>query len=265
MKATVIIPFRDRGLDLHRAANLEVVQAWWYAHGFEPQIWDDGLTGDAQFNRHLAYNRAVSGNPSTSVFVFTEADMLIHPRQIKLATQYAADTPGLVVPFLQYRYLSELATTLLRDDFHDRPTGEIASRWSAHPSDSWSVFSIQPESVMDNGRSIGAVNVVSAKTLDITGGFTEVTCGNWYDDRIIEEGFAFLTQPTRFVSGPAVHLYHLPGWTGDHLTEEDRRATEANKAALLELRGYIRHRDKAAVRSMLATRKGDASWRLHNE
>jgi hypothetical protein len=71
MNTKIIIPFRDRGIDPRRAANLEVVQAWWYAHGFTPQIVDDGLSGGAQFNRHRAYNRAVERFPETEVFVFT--------------------------------------------------------------------------------------------------------------------------------------------------------------------------------------------------
>lgn len=258
---SVVIPFRDRGKDPHRAANLEVVQAWWYAHGFDPQIVDDGYEGDTQFNRHRAYNRAVSGNPDTAVFVFTEADMLIHPLQVRLAIQRAMDMPGLVVPFTEYRYLSESMTTVLRDAYHELTPYEIAKWWMRSPEDRQSVFGLTPESTMDNGRSIGAVNVVSRETLEATGGFTECTSGNWYDDRIIEEGFAFLTQPTRFVSGPAVHLYHLPGWKGDHLTEEDRKATEKNKEMLLAMRGYVRHRDREAARSMLSARKGDSSWR----
>lgn len=257
----VVIPFRDRGLDLHRSANLEIVQAWWYSHGFDPLIVDDGLTGDAQFNRHRAYNSAVSRNPDADVFVFTEADMLIHPEQIRLAVRLADRAPGLVVPFVQYRYLSVRDTGWLRDRYHDMNSEAVALWWSLPPDHRDSVFRMIAESTMDNGRSIGAVNVVSAETLDITGGFTECTSGNWYDDRIIEEGFAFMTKPTQFVPGPAVHLYHLPGWMGDHLTDEDRAATEANKEALLAMRGYIRHRDRTAVKSMLSARRGDASWR----
>lgn len=257
MKISVIIPFRDRGIDPRRAANLEVVQAWWYAHGFDPRVVDDGLEGDAQFNRHRAYNRAIERFPRTDVFVFTEADMLIHSRQIIDAISLAAGKPGLVVPFTQYRYLSDEQTAGLRDAYHDAETYELASWWSLAPEESHSVFQWKPESTMDNGRSIGAVNVVSRETLQITGGFTEATRGNWYDDRIVEEGFAFLTgHPTRFVEGPAVHLYHLPGWTGDHLTDEDRRATAHNKALLLSMRVDIRFRRRTRVHQLMAYRTG---------
>jgi hypothetical protein len=108
---------------------------------------------------------------------------------------------------------------------------------------------------MDNGKSIGAVNVVSRETLDLTGGFTEATSGNWYDDNIIEEGFTFLTgQPTRWVSGPAVHLYHLPGHKGDHLTDEDKNATYHNKLLLEQMRRFIRLGNRVGVENLMAAR-----------
>lgn len=256
IKTKVIIPFRDRGLDPRRAANLEIVMAWWYAHGMEATIVDDGLEGDAPFNRHRAYNRAVERFPETDVFVFTEADMLIHPSQISTAIQEAAARPGLVVPFTQYRYLSDHVTRKLRDMYHDSPGVITANFWSRLPEDKMSVFQIEPESVMDNGRSIGAVNVVSKATLNATGGFTEATSGNWYDDNIIEEGFAFITgQKTRFVAGPAVHMYHLPGWTGDHLSEADKAATEHNKRLLIGMRADIKLGRARQVRALLAHRE----------
>lgn len=251
----VFIPFRDRGIDLRRHANLEVVQAWWYAHGYDPVVVDDGLEGDAQFNRHKAYNRAVSGNEDLDVFIFTEADMLIHPSQVDQAVTMSLRSPGLVVPFTQYRYLSDSMTEVLRDDYNDNALEQVAAFWRRLPSDEGSVFALTPESTMENGRSIGAVNVVSRETLERTGGYTELTDGNWYDDRIIEEGFAFLSTPTRYVTGPAVHLYHLPGWKGDHLTDADVRATAHNKDVLARLRHYIRHNDEAAVKSLLSYRK----------
>lgn len=257
MKTVVVIPFRDRGIDPRRAANLDVVQAWWFAHGFDPQIVDDGLEGSAQFNRHRAYNRAVSRNPDADVFVFTEADMLISPDSIRKACGRAIMSPGLVVPFTQYRYLSDETTARIRDLYHDEPTEKVAEWWGMDRNLPGSVFQLHPESTMDNGKSIGAVNVVSAETLRLTGGFTEMTSGNWYDDRIIEEAFAYLTNPTRFIEGPAVHLYHLPGHsTGndDHLTDEDIAATEWNKKVLRTVRLNIRRRNPGEVRRILGAR-----------
>lgn len=252
----IIIPFRLReGADMRRAANLEVVQAWWYAHGFDPAIVDDGLKGDASFNRHRAYNRAVARFPETDVFVFTEADMLIHPDQIHVAANMALGAPGLVVPFTQYRYLSDELTASLRDTYHDQNPEYIAHWWGRPSYNDRSIFRAPAESIMDNGKSIGAVNVVSRGTLDITGGFTEATSGNWYDDNIIEEGFAFLTgTKTRFVDGPAVHMYHLPGWKGDHLSAKDRQATAHNKRLLTRMRMDVGRGDRAAVKRLMTYR-----------
>jgi hypothetical protein len=173
MKVALIIPFRDRGIDPRRAANLEIVQAWWFTHGFDPKVVTDGLHGEAQFNRHRAYNRAVSRNSDADVFVFTEADMLIHPDQVHTAIERALVKPGLVVPFTQYRYLSDAKSRFIRDSFHDMSSEDLAEWWSRPPHNETGIFTMEPEHVMEDGRSIGAVNVVSRRTLEITGGFTE--------------------------------------------------------------------------------------------
>lgn len=254
--AAVIIPFRDRGLDPRRAANLEVVQAWWYAHGFDPQIMDDGLEGDAQFNRHRAYNRAVSRNHHTDIFIFAEADMLVHPSQIMFGIRLARRQPGLVVPFTQYRYWSDDMTAMCRDEYHDYDSEYVGSIWQRGVTDSLSLFARVPESTMDNGKSIGAVNIVSRETLEITGGFTEATSGNWYDDRIIDKAFSFLTgNKTAYVPGPAVHLYHLPGWQGDHLSEADRTATQRNRDILRLMQRDIRLGNREDVKRLMEVRR----------
>lgn len=251
----VIIPFRDRGRDPRRTANLDVVMTWWWAHGFIPQIVDDGLTGDAQFNRHRAYNIGVSRNPAADVFVFTEADMLIPAQQVIDAMRMAVAEPGLVVPFTQYRYLSDTKTADVRGIFADSSPEELSVWMNLN-----SPFLLKPESTMDGGKSIGAVNVVSRETLNLTGGFTEATRGNWYDDNITEEGFAFLSgRKTRWVPGPATHLYHLPGHTGEHLTDADRKATEYNKNLLAQVRRHIRLRQHRSVQTIMQHRQ-DASY-----
>jgi hypothetical protein len=254
-KVQVVIPFRDRGLDMNRAANLEIVMAWWWAHGLEPKVVDDGLAGDAQFNRHKAYNRAVAENPEADIFVFTEADMLIPIEQINLGLRLTTRHPGLVVPFMRYLYMSKPTTEHIRDTFHDASTEDLA-KWigtrAEHPA---SMFQMNPESTMEDGSSIGAVNIVSRETLDLTGGFTEATSGNWYDDRIIEEGWSFLTgHRTSHVPGPALHLYHLPGWTGDHLTDADKRATRNNRDLLVNMRADIRMGHKDKVKDLMEVR-----------
>jgi hypothetical protein len=224
--------------------------AWWWAHGLTPTVVDDGLSGDAQFNRHRAYNHAVASHPDVDVFIFTEADMLLPIHAVEHAVEMAHEQPGLVVPFTQYRYMSDETTAQIRNQFHDwTPEELMISMHNGYP------FGLAPESTMEQGKSIGAVNVMSRQTLEMTGGFTEATSGNWYDDRIIEEGFKFLTgQPTRWVDGPAVHLYHLPGWSGEHLTEADKEATRRNRDLLVRMRADVRMKRRMAVRNLMGVR-----------
>lgn len=218
-RVAVVIPFRDRGHDPLRAANLvRVLEHWdtyWYEHA-HLYIVDDGRTGTRPFNRSAAYNRGRRLAGSAEVIVFAESDMLIDTEQIREAVDQAVSVPGLVVPFTQYHYLSEA------DSRHVRA--------GANPSQ------CAPESTMTNGRAIGAINVVSSTTLDAIGQWDESFEGSWYDDNAMKIAFEKCAGPTRWITGPAHHLYHLPGWTGDHLTDIDRAATRANRRRLAHYR-----------------------------
>lgn len=213
--AAVIIPFRDRGTDPLRAANLEYVESWWYKHmGFTPQVFDDGRASDAQFNRSAAYNRGVAANPQADVFVFVESDMIVPISQIETAIVMALSCrPGLVVPFSQYVALTPHGSEGVRD-------GSL--RYDAQMA----------AYTMANCRAVGAVNVVSREALQMVGGYDEGFEGNWYDDNAMKIAFETTCGPTLFVDGSGYHLHHLPGWAGGHLSEEDKAATERNKARL---------------------------------
>lgn len=195
-----------------RAANLIAVAGMWRSLGYSPMIISDGGMGNDQFNRSRAYNIAISHCPDTQVFVFAESDMIVHEKQVRTALWKAVLAPGLVVPFTQYRYLS--------------PKDSAEVRGGSNPR----IF--EPESIMDNGESVGAINVVSRETIELVGGFDEGFTGSWHDDIAMEKAFRICAGPTRWVDGPAFHLYHKPGWTGDHLSDEDRAATRANKDRL---------------------------------
>lgn len=84
-------------------------------------------------------------------------------------------------------------------------------------------------------------------TLDLIGQWDEGFEGNWYDDDAMKIAFELCAGPTRWIDGPAHHLYHLPGWKGDHLTAADRAATAANKA---RLRLYQRAEQPAQIREL---------------
>lgn len=209
MNIAICIPFRDRGKDPLRQQNLRRVLAHWSDFGVPAIVTDDGRNGDEQFCRSAAYNRA-AGQTDADVIVYTESDMLISYDQIRKGIELAAQTPGLVVPFTQYRYLTPSDSCKVRDH-------------SANPAD------CRPQYVMDNGRSIGAVNIVSRSTIEAAGQWDETFSGSWYDDRAMQIAFELTAGPTRWVDGPAYHLYHQPGWKGPHLTAADKEATAANR------------------------------------
>lgn len=205
----ICIPYRDRGRDALRKENLARVLKHWDGYGEPVLITDDGRDGDAQFNRSAAYNRAVN-RTDAEILVFSEADMLVPYCQISDGIDAAKAQRGLVVPFTTYRYLTPSDSDRVRRG-HLSPEDAIAER------------------VMDNGRSIGAVNIVSRETAAAIGQWDNAFEGSWWDDRAMHRAFDVAAGPTRWIPGPAHHLWHLPGWQGDHLTEEDRAATRQNK------------------------------------
>lgn len=210
MNVLVAIPFRDRGRDPLRQVNLlRILEHWDQDHQRAAVVASDGRDGDQQFNRSAAYNKAVRDHPDVDVFVFTESDMLINPEQIEAGIELAAAHPGQVVPFTEYHYLTP-------EDSHDIRNHAVEPEHCT------------PETIMTNGRSHGAINIISRESLRLVGQYDELFEGNWYDDTAMKIAYTKTCGPTRFIPGPAHHLYHLPGWTGDHLTDQDRAATRRN-------------------------------------
>jgi hypothetical protein len=210
MQVAVIIPYRDRGTDPLRAANLVRVLQHWGDFGAPIVIASDGRTGTEQFNRSKAYNKAAH---LTDTRVYAESDMLIDFTQINQAIELAQE-PGLVVPFTEYRYLSEQDSQLVRD--------------GAEPA------TFTPQKVINKStRSwlrTGPINILTRETLQAVGQWDETFEGSQWDDRAMNHAFEVCTQPTRFIDGPAWHLYHLPAHNGLHLTKADRQATNHNRA-----------------------------------
>lgn len=207
------IPFRDRGLDPLRQANLDYVTAYLESLDMgDVHVVTDGRSGKEPFNRSAAYNRAAT-MIHTDVITYHEADMIIPKNQLAEAISMASDSPGLVVPYWVYHYLSAFDSTLVRNG-------------KQLPTD------CDPESIMDDGRAIGAVNVLSRATIEAVGQWDEVFEGSWYDDRAMAMAFNICTQATRFIPGIGRHLYHLPGWEGDHLSAADKQATKRNRQRL---------------------------------
>ncbi len=206
----VIIPFRSRGNDPSREQNLARVVAEWRESGYEPIVVSDGRRGSDAFCRSAAYNQAVE-MVDAEVYVFSESDLLIRPEAIELAVDLAARGPGLVIPFSEFRALTEKDSHQVRQFVTDP-------------------FDCLTEVVRGYRGSIGAINVVSRKSYDLIGAYDEGFEGAWYDDDAMKIAFEICCGPTRWVDGPAHHLYHLSGGRGRHLTDEDRAATMKNHA-----------------------------------
>lgn len=208
MTVDVIIPFRDRGLDPLRRANLKRVLQHWDSYVTSVIIAGDGQRGTAPFNRSRAYNRAIASSRA-DILILTESDMLIDFTQIDAAVE-AASKPGLVVPFTERHEHDPDTSQSIRDHQLDWRTATATV-------------------VRPKPRRIGAINVISRATYNAVGRYDESFCGTWWDDRAMHRAFDICAGPTRWIDGPSHHLYHLPGYEGAHLTDADRAATEANR------------------------------------
>lgn len=207
----VVIGHRDRGKDWRRQANLDSAVQWWRDCGIEPLIVDDGRSGDAHWNRSAAYNRGMAIT-SADVVVFSEADMLIPVGQILKGVELAAESPGLVIGFSQFLAMEESDTELVRQR-------------AITPAQAAS------QQVRGDCQSIGAVNITSRASVAMVGRFDEGFEGHAYDDDATELAFRICCGPTRFVTGPGWHQYHVPGafYATPESTAEDREATERNR------------------------------------
>lgn len=215
-----VIPWRSSG-DPDRRANLDAVVAHLtgWAQGRPVVLSSDGREAGQPFNRSAAYNAGMA-LALAEVYVFNEADMLVPYEQLDAAVRVAAASPGLVIPFDAYHYLS-------RED----STQVLAG---AHP------MSFDPLWTM---KSIGPVNVVSAESMRMVGQWDETLSGHGYDDNCMERAFRIAcNSPTHHIAGPAWHLYHdmayapwergTPASNPANFSPEEVRATEWNRNRL---------------------------------
>jgi hypothetical protein len=207
VKAAIIIPWRDRGVDPYRARNLLYVTEYWESSPWPVHVVGDG--SDGQFNRSRAYNRGAE-LVEADVLVYSEADLIVPFGQIAEAIHLATE-PRLVVPFSKFLEINEEASNLIRAG-------------AAVPCGTHAV------QINGDRKSTGAVNVVSQEALDIVGGYDENFTGAWWDDTAMLRAFEICCGPTMFVDGPAYHLYHATGARpGSSNTAADRAATDANR------------------------------------
>jgi hypothetical protein len=218
VKPAIIIPFRDRGKDPCRPQNLERCLQWWRGLDLEVRVVDDGRDGDAQFNRSAAYNRGAA-QVDADILIYVESDTLVPYSQIHQAVQLAASKAGMVVPFTYQKKLSSTDSMLVRASEKD-PTDCIP----------------EPHPYGENSNN-GCANVLSRHTLELAGRWDETFDGHGHDDTAMVDAFSVAAGKTRWVDGPAYHLYHLdfdPDTTKDrsYLSDEDIAAQERNRRRL---------------------------------
>lgn len=232
MTAALVIPFRDRGIDPYRPQNLQFVTDWWDRHDVQPVIiTNDGRTGDLPFNRSASYNLAFSQHPDVNVFAFVESDVFCDPQQISEGIETARQRPGLVVGFSKFLEIDEQDSIRVRG-------GTIAH-------DEASVTQIRG----DYGSN-GAINIISRETYNLVGGYDETFSSAWWDDSAMIRAFEICCGPTRYIDGPAYHLFHASGGrAGAVTTEADRAATEANRQRYQK---YLAAQTPAQIRELTA-------------
>lgn len=209
MTAAIIIGYRDRGTDPLRRANLDYVLDYWKPYGLPIHVVDDGRQGNEQFNRHAAYNKGAA-QTDADILCFVESDMIIPFARMDTAIDWATHQPGLVVPFEERHEFGPRESEAIREGRLDYRTARA-------------------DIIKPKPRRTGAINVISRHTFDLVGRYDEAFEGHGWDDRSMHIAFDRCAGPTRWLDGPSWHLYHLPGFGGQHLSPQDKAATERNR------------------------------------
>jgi hypothetical protein len=243
MTAAIIVGFRDRGVDPLRQANLERVLTHYGGH-FPVLVIGDGRSGDAQFNRHAAYNRGAA-QTDADVLVYIEADILIDPAQIRHGIDFAAHRAGQIIPFSFQHKLSEVDSRLVRGYLKD--PADCVPELTHHTAETF--------------WNHGCATIINRTTLEMVGGWDEKFEGHGHDDTAMLIAFDRVTgYPPACIDGPAYHLYHLdfdPTLTrGAHITAADVDAQQRN---LDRLNLYRRTTNPHQIRQLTAGGGGD--WR----
>lgn len=214
MSNAFVVAFRDRGVDQYRKRNFDYVRAYVESLDLGPvHIVDDGRTGTQPFCRHAAYNHGadIAFSAGATTITYYEADMIVPRQQLVDGIIAALETPRLVIPFnVRHEYNAAQSERIM--DGED-PTSFRAPIIKRAP------------------RRIGAVNIISQDTYWSVGSWDAQMAGSWWDDRAMGIAFNVCTgNPEKWIPGPSAHLYHLPGYAGKHLTDQDKAATAANRA-----------------------------------
>lgn len=175
--------------------------------------------GDEEpYNRSQAINNAVAAaarsTPGWATVVVIDADVLIPSRQVVTAVAMAADTGRAVLPFREYRPLTQAATGRVLAD-----TGFVPAANSVKT----------PPGVMLN--HVSSCIVVPRKLWDTVGGFDERFVGWGCEDRAFHQACTVLGGMVERVDGSVWHLWHPVGVTAGGRNYRANKALEARYLA----------------------------------
>lgn len=186
---SIVIPWRDGGCP-HRAAALAIVVDWLEDVFPFADLQLVDATPDGPWSRGQSIDLGVE-RAHRDLILVADADMLTPASQLYDALKAAADSPGQVIPFDLYRYLTEPTTARLRAGW---PLEESA--WVTLPAK----FTMS--------TSVGGTMAITRSAYEAAGG---------HDPRFVgwggqDYGFYFaadtLAGPMRRIAGPSVHLFH---------------------------------------------------------
>lgn len=205
MRTTIVIPWRSSG-DPDRDAAQHYVEHYYRDLAIGPVIiTTDGRQPGQPFNRHAAYNRALT-QATTDTIAWIEADTLIPKPQLILAAHLATQTPGIVIPYTERHELDHTQTaTVYAGTNPFTLTGQYA--------------------IYRDGTSIGQAGITSQHTITLIGGQWDERFQGWgYDDNAMHHIYATLAGPPRWTPGKGIHLWHTPEHQKPRTTHSDINA-----------------------------------------
>lgn len=227
MRLAVLVPFRPSNDLWRRPARNYVEQHLRDTFPNDPLfIVDDGFDPFSRGASITTWALPLHAD----VFLVCDADLIVPAGQLREVVRLAGESPGLVIPFDRYLYLTpNQSKKITTPGFKHLPN---------RPRHSWTMQG-----------SVGGAGAFNRATLDITGGYPPIFRSWGFED----EAFALLCDelagPTRRVAGDALHLFHPVDPTND----ENSPGYQRNLHALQQLIA-ARGRGPDALRRALGQR-----------
>jgi hypothetical protein len=196
MDFSIVTAWKDLG-DPDRRASYEWTRSYWRHHFPDAEL----VEGSPEpFTRARGLNDAIR-RASHDVIFHADPDTVIAPASVRLAVEMVTKADGLVVPYMQYLYLTRDATRRL------------------HAHGDWTEFDTGDCEFSGEGGA-GPTSAFSRRTWELAGGYDE-RFGLWGgEDAAFAYACGAFVGPWRLIAGPALHSWHprlpesIPGTDG---------------------------------------------------